>query len=166
MDEVARAAGISRQGLYLTFASKEDLFRRAVGHALQCQLTAAQSVLSRSDLALPERLIAACDEWSGKYVGTASADAADLMCASSALAGGTLAQFEKAFEEALAKAISDSALAPRCQAVGVMSAEAAHVLRATAQGLKRTSADRAEFVKAMTNAVRLMCAPLKRNQGT
>jgi hypothetical protein len=47
-----------------------------------------------------------------------------------------------------------------------MSADAAHVLRATAQGLKRTSPDRAEFVKAMTNAVRLMCAPLKRNQGT
>ena len=36
MDEVARAAGISRQGLYLYFASKEALFRAAVCQELDC----------------------------------------------------------------------------------------------------------------------------------
>ena len=41
MDEVARAAGVSRQGLYLQFADKEELFRKAVEFRLNHQLSAA-----------------------------------------------------------------------------------------------------------------------------
>ncbi|MEJ1972949.1 MAG: helix-turn-helix domain-containing protein [Lacunisphaera sp.] len=35
MDEVARAAQISRQGLYLHFANKEELFRATVQQAVE-----------------------------------------------------------------------------------------------------------------------------------
>lgn len=48
MDEVARAAGVSRQGLYLHFADKEELFRTAVAYKLQAQLTAARRRSSMS----------------------------------------------------------------------------------------------------------------------
>ena len=41
MDEVARAAHISRQGLYLHFSSKEELFRATVKHLLSSGLEAA-----------------------------------------------------------------------------------------------------------------------------
>ena len=46
MDEVARAAGMSRQGLYLQFANKEELFRKALKHSLNSQLTAAVAALT------------------------------------------------------------------------------------------------------------------------
>src|SRR6267154_1405255 len=87
MDEVARAAGVSRQGLYLLFADKEELFRKALTYKLARQLSAAVIALSSTGDPLEARLIAACDEWAGQFIGTMGADAADLMCASTALAG-------------------------------------------------------------------------------
>jgi TetR/AcrR family transcriptional regulator, regulator of autoinduction and epiphytic fitness len=159
MEEVARAAGVSRQGLYLVFSNKEELFRRAVTHSLSSQLSAAVAVLAQRGTGLQERLVAACDEWAGRFVGMVGTDASDLMCASTSLAGETLIEYEARFEQALASAIGESAMAARCQSAGVCAAEAAHLLHATAQGLKRTSATRQEFVKGMTVAVRLFCAP-------
>src|ERR1035438_6269291 len=63
MDEVARAAGVSRQGLYLQFVNKEELFRKALEHSLSNQLNAAVAALSRQEDSLERRLIAACDAW-------------------------------------------------------------------------------------------------------
>src|SRR6202050_315974 len=70
MDDVARAAGVSRQGLYLSFANKEELFRRAVEHSLSRQLACAIVALSRAEDGLETRIIAACKEWSGRFVGS------------------------------------------------------------------------------------------------
>jgi TetR/AcrR family transcriptional regulator, regulator of autoinduction and epiphytic fitness len=160
MDEVARAAGVSRQGLYLLFADKEELFRRAVTYTLMKQLSAAVEELSNERNSLEARLIGGCEEWAGRYVGILGADAADLMCASSKLAGGTLAHYEARFEEALAVAIGGSALANFCAAVGVLPADVARAVHATARGLKKSSKSRQEFVQGMTAAVRMICAPL------
>jgi AcrR family transcriptional regulator len=162
MDEVARAAGVSRQGLYLIFSNKEELFRRAVEHSLQGQLSAALGVLSQGEKTLQERLVAACDEWSGRFIGLLGADATDLMCASTTLAGSTLKEYEARFESALAGVISDSPMAGRCRSVGVCAAEAARLLHATAQGLKRSCMSRQEFVKGMTVAARLFCTSSER----
>jgi TetR/AcrR family transcriptional regulator, regulator of autoinduction and epiphytic fitness len=160
MDDVARAAGVSRQGLYLSFANKEELFRRAVEHSLNNQLSSAIAALSRADESLDKRLIAACDAWSGRFVGTLGADAADLMCASTTLAGATLSEYEWQFEEALAGAIAASSMAARCAAANLEIVDLARALHATARGLKQSSKTREEFVKGMTAAVRMTCSPL------
>jgi AcrR family transcriptional regulator len=160
MDEVARAAGVSRQGLYLLFEDKEALFRRAVAYKLTRQLRAAAAHLSDRRNSLEARLIAACDEWAGRYVGMMGADAADLMCASSTLAGGTLAHYEAQFEEALVDAINGTALANFCIAAGLLPADVARAVHATARGLKQSSKSRQEFVQGMTAAARMICAPL------
>src|ERR1700681_2119604 len=118
MDEVARAASVSRQGLYLQFANKEELFRKAVEHSLNSQLNAAVAALSRRQDSLELRLIAACDAWSGRFVGSLGSDAADLMCASTSLAGATLAHYETQFELAVTRAIADSPLDGFCATAG------------------------------------------------
>jgi AcrR family transcriptional regulator len=160
MDEVARAAGVSRQGLYLLFADKEELFRKAVAYKLTRQLSAAIAALSNEREPLEARLVAACDEWAGRYVGISGADAADLMCASTTLAGGTLVHYEAQFEKALALAINRSALANFCSASGLLPADVARALHATVRGLKNGSKSRQEFVQGMTTAARMFCAPL------
>jgi AcrR family transcriptional regulator len=160
MDEVARAAGVSRQGLYLQFADKEELFRKAVAFKLRRQLGTAVLALSDETQVLEARLVAACDEWAGRYVGVMGADAADLMCASTSLAGGTLADYEARFEKALAHAIEISPLADVCRACGVAPRDVARALHATARGLKHASKSRQEFLHGMTVAARMFCAPL------
>jgi AcrR family transcriptional regulator len=161
MDDIARAAGVSRQGLYLLFSNKEELFRRAVDHSLSSQLSAAMTVLSQHELALEERLVAACDEWSGRFVGRLGADAADLMCVSTTLAGEILANYEARFERALASAIEESPLAKRCQRAGVCHRELARALHATARGMKQLCKTRQDFVKGMTVASRMLCTQAK-----
>jgi AcrR family transcriptional regulator len=161
MDDVARAAGVSRQGLYLSFANKEELFRRALDHSLRIQLTSAITALSRNDISLEHRVIAACEAWSGRFIGSLGADAADLMCASTALAGAALAEYEWQFEQALAAAIVASPMAKRCAAAKLEITDLARALHATARGLKQSCKTREEFLKAMTAAVRMTCAPFK-----
>jgi AcrR family transcriptional regulator len=164
MDEVARAAGVSRQGLYLQFANKEELFRKAVEHSLNNQLNAAVAALSRRQDSLELRLIAACDAWSGRFVGSLGSDAADLMCASTSLAGATLTDYETQFELAVTRAIADSPLDGFCTMAGLCPADLARALHATARGLKQSSASREEFVKSMTVAARMFCAPLNQRR--
>jgi AcrR family transcriptional regulator len=164
MDEVARAAGVSRQGLYLQFANKEELFRRALEHSLNSQLKAAAAALSRPHDSLEQRLIAACDAWSGRFVGSLGSDAADLMCASTSLAGATLTHYETQFEQAVARAIADSPLNGFCTKAGLCPADLARTLHATARGLKQSSASREEFVKGMTVAARMFCTPLNQRR--
>lgn len=161
MDDVARAAGVSRQGLYLMFSNKEELFRKALEHALTGQLSAALDVLSDASRNLDDRLIAACDEWAGRFVGSLGVDATDLMCAGMALAGDTLAAYGARFEQGLAAAIAESSLTKRCRHVGVEPGELAKSLHATTRGLKQTSASREEFSKGISASVRMMCASLK-----
>ncbi len=165
MEDVARAAGVSRQGLYLLFSNKEELFRRAIAHSLSSQLGAAVDVLSRHGHSLEERLIDACDEWSGRFVGTWGTDAADLMCAGTALAGETLRDFESRFEQALADALAASPMALVCKNAGLSTAEAARAIHATARGLKQGCSSRQDFRKGITVAVRMFCAPLNPQLG-
>jgi hypothetical protein len=135
-----------------------------VEHSLDHQLNAAVAALSRREDSLESRLIAACDAWSGRFVGSIGTDAADLMCASTSLAGATLVHYEAQFELALARAIAESPLNGFCTAAGLSAADLARALHAAARGFKQRSASREEFVKGMTVAARMFCAPLNQSE--
>ncbi|HEY0746071.1 MAG TPA: hypothetical protein VGD63_05180, partial [Steroidobacteraceae bacterium] len=109
---------------------------------------------------LETRLIGVCVEWSGRFVGSLGADASDLMCASTSLAGATLSDYESQFEAALARAMGASALAEACASAGLEIPHLARALHATARGLKQSSNTQNEFLKGMTAAVRMICLPL------
>src|SRR5690349_7150434 len=66
LDEIGRAAGISRQGIYLQFANKEALFRAAVRQELDTALGAASRCLNEQGVGLERRVIAALDAWLGR----------------------------------------------------------------------------------------------------
>src|SRR6201999_3458681 len=65
MDEIARAADISRQGLYLHFANKDTLFRAAIRHELDTALGEASRRLNDQGVGLEQRVVAALDAWLG-----------------------------------------------------------------------------------------------------
>ena len=57
MEDVARAAAISRPGLYLLFGSKQELFTAAVTQALDQSLAAAAGALAGTTRPLRDRLL-------------------------------------------------------------------------------------------------------------
>jgi AcrR family transcriptional regulator len=161
MDEVARAAGVSRQGLYLHFSTKEELFSAAVEHTLRTSLEAASQKLGDGGLALDRKLVLAFDEWVGRFVGMMGAGASDLVEASKALVGPMVAELDALFVQAVTKTIRTSRLMAAYKASGLTARQLADTLYATARGLKYASTTRQAFVEGMTVAVRALCAPLR-----
>lgn len=162
MEEVARAAHISRQGLYLHFKTKEDLFRATVRHFLSSTLSAAKAELEGApSTPLKVRLERAFDAVIGRFVGMLGADAEDLGEASSALLGPLLREHERSFVEQLAKTLRSEGVHGAYKSAGLSAKQLAETLYATARGLKYSAQSRAEFGERMAVAIRVLCAPCK-----
>lgn len=160
MDEVARAAKVSRQGLYLHFANKEDLFRATLRHTIESSLAGARRALAVEGMALDERLLGAFDAWIGRYVGRFAADASDLMAAADGLVGTLIADYEKLFVDAVTATLRDGGLTAAYKKAGVTARQLAENLCATARGLKHSCETQEEFRQAFAIAIRITCAPL------
>jgi AcrR family transcriptional regulator len=157
MDEVARVADISRQGLYFYFRNKDDLFREAVQKWLDDGLEAVESALSRDDVSIEDRLIAAMDAWFGRQVEMLGSDATDLIERSNALVGDMFARYGAAFQAKLEAAIDKSELTREVERRGLAAADMARLLYRCALGWKQARLTRTDFLKQMTTAVRLLC---------
>jgi AcrR family transcriptional regulator len=160
MDEVARAAHISRQGLYLHFSTKEELFRATVQHLLSGALEAASRCLKDEARPLPERLVGAFDAVVGRFVGMFGAEAGDLAEAGNTLVGEMIRQHESEFTEHVAKLLRNAGVASAYKAVGLNARQLADTLYATARGLKHSCASRHDFNERMGVAARALCAPV------
>ena len=159
MDEVARSAQLSRQGLYLHFATKEELFQAAVRNALENSSGAAVAALTSASLPLNQRLVRAFDEWLGRYIGIMGGDASDLIEATSRLSGTMLTRYEQMFSDAVTKAIRSSRLPASYKSSGITARQITDTLVATARGLKHSSQSREQFVRGFAVAVKVLCSP-------
>jgi AcrR family transcriptional regulator len=165
MDEVARSAGISRQGLYLYFASKEALFRAAVRQELDTALGDASRCLDEDGAALDQRVVAALDAWLGRYVGSMLAsDIAGLLQNPAVQLGDMVDAASAAFDARLAATIAAATAEKDRRRLGVTPEEIAAALHTVGQGAKYLASSRgesrAEFVARVTGAVRLVLAGL------
>ncbi|MBM9502054.1 TetR/AcrR family transcriptional regulator [Leptospira sp. 201903071] len=160
MDEVARAADVSRQGLYLHFATKEDLFRAVVQNTLQNSLDAAKKILNDNELSIEERIASAFDAWMGQYVGMLASGASDLVEAGKNLVGPTIYEYEERFLKGIGKTIQESDLKSFYSAAGLKVKDLVETLNRTSIGLKHSSGSRAEFKEGINVAVRILCTPL------
>jgi AcrR family transcriptional regulator len=161
MEEVARAAQVSRQALYLHFATKEQLFAAAVQRFLESGLEAVARRLREPSSTVEEQLLGALDAWFGRYVGLRTGDVDDLHAASQDLVGPIIAEHEEQFLERVTRALRSSGLPAAYKVTGISARQLAETLQATARGLKHSCASRAEFLDRMGIAVRALCLPLR-----
>jgi len=159
MEDVARAADISRPGLYFYFASKQDLFRAAVTHALDGDVAAAGRCLSDTSRPLRDRLIEAFDHWTGRYVGTMAKDVAILIEDNPALLSPMATEYPKRF----AKMITDALTAGTPAGNAGTAVDVARTLLSTANGIKHEASTRDEFRAKMTIGIDLLLSALTRN---
>ena len=163
MDEVARSAGISRQGLYLYFASKEALFRAAVRQELDTALGDASRGLDEGGAALNQRVVAALDAWLGRYVGSMLAsDIAGLLENPAVEIGDMVDAASAEFDARVARTVAAATAEKDRRRLGVSPEEIAAALHTVGQGAKYLSSSRgesrAEFVARVTAAVRVVLA--------
>jgi AcrR family transcriptional regulator len=153
MDEVARSADISRQGLYLYFASKEELFRAAVRQELDAALTEASRCLDEETAALEDRVAAALDAWMGRFVGSMLAcDIGNMLENSATQLGDMATEFSAAFEALLSSAIGTATTETDRRHLGVTPEEITGMLLGTS-GVQISEVALADFYTNGTSAM-------------
>jgi TetR/AcrR family transcriptional regulator, regulator of autoinduction and epiphytic fitness len=163
MDEIARSADISRQGLYVHFANKDALFRAAVRQEFDIALGEVSRRLNEEGVGLERRVVGALDAWLGRYVGSMLAsDIGNLLQDPAMQLGDLVDPASAAFDDRLAAAIAAAMSERDGKRLGVTPEEVAGTLHTVAQGAKYLSNARAEsreeFVARMTAAVRVVFA--------
>jgi AcrR family transcriptional regulator len=148
MEEVARAAHISRPGLYFLFASKEALFRAAVTQALEQDLATVGRVLADAGRPLPERLLDAFDAWAGRYAGPLTRDVTTVVDANPDLLGSVVETAPRRFAELVADALAGSGRAAVEQTT--------QTLISTSIGVKHQVTSREDYRARMAVALDLL----------
>lgn len=149
MEEVARAAHISRPGLYFLFSSKETLFRAAVTQALERDITAAEHVLADTGRPLPERLVEAFDQWAGRYIGPLTRDVSVVIEDNPDLLGEIAETTPRRFEELITEAIAVESGREAAPFV-------AQTMISASIGLKHQAASREFYLERLEVAVDLL----------
>lgn len=160
MDDLARAAGLSRQGLYLHFATKDALFKDAVTHLIQQSRAAARAALDRDDLAIEGRLLGAFMALKSHSDGgeMPQEHMAELFVTATQLVGPVLDEFEQALVADLARVLRASGVAGRWQEAGLTAKDLAQHLHAASLGVKQQARTPADYKARMSVAVRLVCS--------
>jgi AcrR family transcriptional regulator len=103
-EDIAKAAGISRQGIYLHFKNKDEIFGASIQKALDDGLQAANRILDDDRLTVEEKLLRALDEWFG-HVGLLGPEASDLMVQCERVLGDAVGKSRSSFQKKLEKVI-------------------------------------------------------------
>ena len=149
MEEVARAARISRPGLYFLFTSKETLFRAAVTQALERDIAVVERLLADTNRPLRERLLESFDQWAGRYLGPLTHDVAEVIEDNPDLLGTIVETMPRRFEELVTDALAIES--DRDSATGV-----AQTLISTSIGIKHQVASRQSYRERLQVAVDLL----------
>jgi TetR/AcrR family transcriptional regulator of autoinduction and epiphytic fitness len=165
MDEIARSADISRQGLYLRFGNKDALFRAAVRQELDTALGEAARCLDEEGVGLEQRVVGALDAWLGRYIGSMLApDIRNLLQNPAMQLGDIVDPARAAFNAQLAAAIAAAMSEKDRRRLGVTPEEIAGALHTVTQGAKYLSnayvESREEFVARLAAAVHVVFAGL------
>jgi AcrR family transcriptional regulator len=149
MEEVARAARISRPGLYFLFDSKEALFRAAATRAIEHDLAEAERALLDRGGPLQSRLLEAFDHWAGRYVGPLTSDIPVVIGENPELLGEIVHTAPVRFATLITDAIATSTSSVSADAV-------AQTLLSTSVGLKYQVSSRDTYLARLATAIALL----------
>jgi AcrR family transcriptional regulator len=157
MDDVARAAGVSRQGLYLYFDTKDLLFREALRHLVSHLISNAHAVAEDGNLSLRDRLVGAFEAVHGSAFQSASReDAFELLQTAQSAASALLVQLKRDLMGIAAALLAEAGVADRWEEAGVKVAELSEQLLMTAKGIKASVDTLAAYRERMLTAIRIV----------
>jgi TetR/AcrR family transcriptional regulator, regulator of autoinduction and epiphytic fitness len=163
MDDVAREADIAKGTIYLSFASKEEVFQ-ALSERLSQRMLAGAEAASRRPGTTADKLAAMHAAWFGTYAETISRSphAAELLDAkhrlSADLAADAASRYKRLVRDVLAAAAAAREL--DLEPAGLTADTAAELLIASARGLESAAASPAAYRRYLDTLVRVMVAGL------
>lgn len=156
VDDLAAAAQISKQGLYLHFSSKEEVFVSAMQKYLDDGLVLVQQELTRPDASLFNRLMGAMDAWFGRHLATFAPASFDVIPAGDHLSGNEVEKYKSAFQEKLRKALADSPEFKKTKNI-CTPREISQVLFLCGLTWKEGRPSRVDFMKRVGVCIRATC---------
>jgi AcrR family transcriptional regulator len=163
MDDIAREAQIGKGTIYLSFASKEEVFQ-ALAQRLAQQMLAGAEAASRRPATTADKLAAMHVAWFGTYADTIrrSPHAADLLDAKHQLSADLAADASSRYKRLVREIIIEAAAAGELdlEPAGLTPDTAAELLIASARGLESSTSSPAAYRRHLTTLVRIMIAGL------
>lgn len=156
IEDIAKAADISRQGIYLHYKNKDDLFSATFLKAFNDGQHTADQVIEDDSLSLEEKLFKLLDEWFGRHVGLLHPDIrphCERMIGDAVIHHNSL--FQMKIEQIILSASKEKTADKEKQAATI-----ANVLCACALTWKHTLILRQEFSDKMSAAIQLCCKDL------
>jgi AcrR family transcriptional regulator len=154
MEDVAKAAGKSRQALYNRFGSKEAVFTWAVDEIAMGSAQAASAALADTGASLEERLLNAFDAWAGQHVDLlrASPHGGEVIAAAKADTAARAAQAEAQLAREIAALLVESGKAADQAAAD----DAAVALASASKGLLYTARSREDYQATLKRVIRAL----------
>jgi AcrR family transcriptional regulator len=157
MDDVARAAGVSRQGLYLYFDTKDLLFREALQYLVSHMISTARSVAEDGNLSLRDRLLGVFEAVHGSAFQSASPEHAfELLQSAQSADGALLVQLDRDLMGIVAALLAEAGAADRWEEAGVTVAELSEQLLMSAKGIKASVDTLTAYRERMLTAIRIV----------
>ena len=157
MDDVAQAAGVSRQGLYLYFDTKDLLFREALQYLVSHMISTARSVAEDGNLSLKDRLLGVFEAVHGSAFQSASPEHAfELLQSAQSADGALLVQLDRDLMGIVAALLAEAGAADRWEEAGVTVAELSEQLLMSAKGIKASVDTLTAYRERMLTAIRIV----------
>jgi AcrR family transcriptional regulator len=162
VDDVARAAKLSRQGIYLHFPNKEALFRAAVELLADQTLAAERAALARPAPSLEERLLGAFEAMSVTALGACDpANVQELFSAAVELARDVVGKLDEQIVTELAAVLAKERTGRR-RSSEIGTRALAENLYVTSYGLKQRGHLGEDYLARLRTAIRIVCKSLDR----
>ncbi|WCN78645.1 TetR/AcrR family transcriptional regulator [Micromonospora sp. LH3U1] len=159
VEAVAKAAGISRPGLYLMFPNKEQLYRATMQGVLERAQRAMEARLVDQSLSFDERIVAGLDALMGPYIDTQVArDLNELLENSEPRLGSMFHDYQERARATLSAYIADFA-PPGLLDAELTADDVMDLLFSAALTWKSTSATRDDFRDRIRRSLQLIHRP-------
>ncbi|WP_433873155.1 TetR/AcrR family transcriptional regulator [Saccharopolyspora sp. CA-218241] len=156
MDEVARAADFSRQGLYLHFPGKQALFHATIERMVGQVRTAALTALEREDVDLPQRLALAMTALHGGAVDADRAVVRELLQTAADISGPLLDRLHDDVVAEIADLLRVTGVEAQWRDAGLSATELAEHLYLINPAVAQSGSDTARQYEALHTAARII----------
>src|SRR3981081_398667 len=154
---VPRVVGVSRQGLYLYFETKDVLFSEALQYLVSRMISTARSVADDGNLSLKDRLLRVFEAvHSSAFHDASREDALELLQSAQSAAGALLVQLDRDLLGIITALVAEVATVGRWQKAGVTVAELAEQLLMSAKGIKTSVDTLAAYRMRMRTAIKIV----------